>query len=296
MPKPIHFNQYGSNILRERAFDDSPGPKAAAAPAKATSPILLSEDDSPPRAPNVFKINKLNLADRADIGWESPPGWEFDNETLAVHLAKLKKKHDGEVDNPLSSPTQASPANPQVVAPLPPSGSRRSAHGRGDDAEPALQKAMRAVAAENNPGMSPCKAFVAFSEFDDAHFLGVATDSAVVFDSSFGSPREIVSLIRLKEIAQACLAEAIVKAKAKQAGVLDARQQELASVAGSSGSSKEQLVESAVQGSQKSDSVAGEPQKGEKKKRKAGAQVLGPRTNLRNTPACQARMNNMSTK
>jgi hypothetical protein len=80
--------------------------------------------------------------------------------------------------------------------------------------------------------MSPCKAFVAFSEFDDAHFLGVVTDSAVVFDSSFGTPREIVSLIRAKEIAQACLAEAIVKAKAKKAGVLDVRQQELASVAG----------------------------------------------------------------
>jgi hypothetical protein len=108
MPKPVHFNQYGSNIPRERAFDDSPGPKAAAAPAKVSSPILLSKDDSPPRAPNVFKINKLNPADRADIGWESPPGWEISNETLAVHLAKLKKKRDGEVDNPSASPAQAS--------------------------------------------------------------------------------------------------------------------------------------------------------------------------------------------
>jgi hypothetical protein len=155
---------------------------------------------------------------------------------------------------------------------------------------------MRAVAAKNNPGMSPSKAFVAFPEFDDAHFLGVAADSAVVFDSSFGSPREILSLIRAKEIAQACLAEAIVNAKAEQARVLEARQQELASVAGSSGSSKEQIVESAVQGTQKSASVALEPQKCEKKKRKAGAQVLGPRTNLRNTPARQARMNKSSAK
>jgi hypothetical protein len=92
LPKPMHFNQYGSNIPRERALDVSPGSKAAAAPAKASSPILLLEDDSPPRSPNVFKINKLNPADRADIGWESPLGWEFSNETLAVHLAKLKKK------------------------------------------------------------------------------------------------------------------------------------------------------------------------------------------------------------
>jgi hypothetical protein len=245
--------------------------------------------------PDVFKINKLKPADLADIGWESPPGWEFDNETLAVHLAKLKKKRDGEVDNPMSSPTQASPAIPQVVAPSPPSGSRRSARGRGDDAEPALQKAMQAVAVKNNPGMSPSKTFAAFPAFDVAHFLGVAADSAVVFDSSFGSPREILSLIRAKEIAQACLAEAIVKAKAEQARVLEARQQELASVAGSSGSSKDQIAEAAIQEAQP-ESVVAELERGEKKKRKAGAQVLPPRTNLRNTPARQARMNNSTAK
>jgi hypothetical protein len=211
-------------------------------------------------------------------------------------MAKLKKKRDGEVDNPMSSPNHASPTNPQVVATSPPSGSHRSARGHGDDVEPALQRAMREVAAKNNPGMSPCKAFVAFPEFDDAHFLGVVADTAVVFVSSFGSPREILSLIHAKEIPQACLTEAIVKAKAEQARVLEDKQQELASAAGSSGSSKEQMVESAMQGSQKSESVALEPQKGEKKKRKAGAQVLGPRTNLRNTPARQARMNNSSAK
>jgi hypothetical protein len=108
--------------------------------------------------------------------------------------------------------------------------------------------------------------------------------SAVVFDSSFGSPREILSLICAKEIAQACLAEAIVKAKAEQARVLEARQQELASVAGSSGSLKDQIAEAAIQEAQKPESVVAELERGEKKKRKAGAQVLGPHTNLRNTP------------
>jgi hypothetical protein len=38
---------------------------------------------------------------------------------------------------------------------------------------------MRAVAVKNNLGMSPSKTFVAFPTFDDAHFLGVAADSAV---------------------------------------------------------------------------------------------------------------------
>jgi hypothetical protein len=87
-----------------------------------------------------------------------------------------------------------------------------------------------------------------------------------------------------------------VKAKAEQARVLEARQQELASVAGSSGSSKDQIAEAEIQEAQKPDPVPVELEKGEKKKRKAGAQVLGPRTNLRNTLARQARMNNSSAK
>ena len=30
--------------------------------------------------------------------------WEFDHETLATKVAKMRKKQDGEVDNPVSSP------------------------------------------------------------------------------------------------------------------------------------------------------------------------------------------------
>jgi hypothetical protein len=37
-------------------------------------------------------------ADRAEVGWESPEDWEFDSETLASKIAKLKKKQDGEVE------------------------------------------------------------------------------------------------------------------------------------------------------------------------------------------------------
>jgi hypothetical protein len=35
------------------------------------TPILLSEDDSPPPQPDVFKIHKIAPADRAEVGWES---------------------------------------------------------------------------------------------------------------------------------------------------------------------------------------------------------------------------------
>jgi hypothetical protein len=37
------------------------------------------------------------------VGWESPEDWEYDSETLAAKIAKMKKKQDGEVDNPPAS-------------------------------------------------------------------------------------------------------------------------------------------------------------------------------------------------
>jgi hypothetical protein len=83
----------------------------------------------------------------------------------------------------------------------------------GSDAEPVLQKAMHAVAMKNAIGMSPSKEFVTFPALSNDHFLGVAADSSLVFDSSFGSPKQILLLMRAKEIAQDLLAEAICKAK-----------------------------------------------------------------------------------
>jgi hypothetical protein len=86
----------------------------------------------------------------------------------------------------------------------------------GLDAEPVLQKAIRATALKISPGMTPSEAFLSFLAFSNAHFLGVASDSLLVFDSSFGSPKQVISLVRAKEIAHALLAEAIVKASAAQ--------------------------------------------------------------------------------
>jgi hypothetical protein len=58
--------------------------------------IILDEDSSPnsDQAPNpkVLKCSKLSAAYWVDIGWESPEDWEFDNETLASKIVKLKKK------------------------------------------------------------------------------------------------------------------------------------------------------------------------------------------------------------
>jgi hypothetical protein len=81
---------------------------------------------------------------------------------------------------------------------------------------------MHAVALKNALGMSPSKDFVTFSLLSDAHFLGVAFDSSLVFDSLFGSPKQILSLVRAKEIAQALLAESIRKSKVPSREVVEA--------------------------------------------------------------------------
>jgi hypothetical protein len=44
--------------------------------------------------------------------------------------------------------------------------------------------------------------------------LGVARDSSIVFDSVFGSPKQILSLVCAKEVARALLVEVIIKSKA----------------------------------------------------------------------------------
>jgi hypothetical protein len=167
----------------------------------------------------VDKIQKLTLAERTELGWESPPGWEYDNKTIAAQIAKLKKKRHGEVENPAISPAQMAYPAARVAtseASTLVSGSRRSHRIMGTDAKLVLQKAIRAAGLKNAIGTIPSEAFVSFPAFSDEHLLGVASDSSLVFDSSFGCPQQVISLVRAKEVAQALLTEAIVKASAAQ--------------------------------------------------------------------------------
>jgi hypothetical protein len=124
----------------------------------------------------------------------------------------------------------------------------------------------------------------------DDHFLGVASYSSLVFYSAFGSPKQMLSLVRAKEIAQALLAEAIYKAK------LSSR--EVASLQSNSAPGLSDVQRTSVPDSfpcepgTSSRGAMPEAQKRDQwRKRKAVAQVLGPRPNLRNTPARQARAN-----
>jgi hypothetical protein len=81
---PILFDQYGSKLDA-----DLLGSQTILEP-KALSMTIILDEDSPPFDhdvdPSVLKRSKLFEADRADIGWESPENWEYDNETLAPRL------------------------------------------------------------------------------------------------------------------------------------------------------------------------------------------------------------------
>jgi hypothetical protein len=111
----------------------------------------------------------MSAEDRADVGWESPEDWEFDNETLAAKIAKLKKKQDGKVDNPPSTPSnvdlakevataaQVSKAKRSMAVVSPISGTRSSARCKGSEGQPMLQKAVKRTAAK--AGSSPASPF-----------------------------------------------------------------------------------------------------------------------------------------
>jgi hypothetical protein len=170
----------------------------------------------------VLKRSKLSAADRADIGWESPEDWEYDNETLAEKIVKLKKKQDGEVDNPPSTPSkpdlarevaasaQVVKAKRSTVVVSPISGSRTSVWGKGLESEPILQKAIKRAVAKACTGSSPPlkSKFAAFSSTLDFFFLGLAADCGLTLEDSTMPSSSVLSVIRARELAQAKIAEA----------------------------------------------------------------------------------------
>jgi hypothetical protein len=150
--------------------------------------LWVITDSEEPVDPQILKRSKLSAADRAEIGWESPEDWEFDNETLAAKIAKLKKKQDGKMDNPPASPiqdlakevaavSQVSKAKRSMAMMSPVAGTRSCSRGKGAESEPILQKAVkRAAAKSGTPTPPPLAPFISLSASPDLHFLGVADD------------------------------------------------------------------------------------------------------------------------
>jgi hypothetical protein len=77
--QPIPFNQYGSNLDEETLFGDGP----ILQPEAISMTIVLDDDSAPdseePVDPQILKRSKLSAVNRAEMGWESPEDWEFDN-------------------------------------------------------------------------------------------------------------------------------------------------------------------------------------------------------------------------
>ena len=84
---------------------------------------------------------------------------------------------------------------------------QRSARAQGDGAEPILKRAVRGAAAKNCPGTSPLSEFVVLSLVSNSHLLSVISDSGLSL-AGLGSPSELLTVLRAKELAQTTLAMA----------------------------------------------------------------------------------------
>jgi hypothetical protein len=264
-------------------------------------------DSDSPVDPEIMKCSKLSSADRADIGRESPENWEYDNETLAQKIAKLKKKHDGKVHNSPASPRNpdlakevassapAAKARRSAVVVSPVFGTRSSARGKGTETMPILQRVVNHAAVKAGtippPSNSPALAYIALSAFPDLHLMGLADDCGLVLGNSSLSSVVVLSVVRSREVAQAKLVEAIDRAAAREA----ARAAEASQPAVQEESTSVGTCPPAQPQAECLAGEIGDPETitvaslSKKRKQKGSALKLPPRTNLRSTPARQAR-------
>jgi hypothetical protein len=133
--------------------------------------------------------------------------------------------------------------------------------------------------------------FVLLSSRSDAHLLAVASDVGLAINPSVGSPEELLSLVRAKEVAQALLAAAVEKMKSsltsEEAGVASRQPPAVgARVAPTVPVVPDVQVGVAVA---TPPVIPAKPRRG----KKVPDQVLGPRINLRKTPARQAQVSNL---
>jgi hypothetical protein len=301
--QPISFNQYGSDLTLNPLLSEP-----ILQPQAISMTIILDEDSAPdsPVDPDILKRSKLSSADRADIGWESPEDWEYDNETLAQKTAKLKKKQDGEVHNSPASPRNLDLAKEVAASALaakarrstavisPVSGTCSSARGKGSETMPILQRAVNRATVKAgtvpHPSNSPAPAYIALSEFPDLHFMGIVDACGLVLGNSSLSSAAVLSVVCSREIAQAKLVEAIDRAAAIEAArAADASQQIVQEESTSAGTcppaqSQPECLAGEI-GDPEYITVAS---LSKKRKQKGSVVKLPPRTNLRDTPARQA--------
>jgi hypothetical protein len=140
---------------------------------------------------------------------------------------------------------------------------------------------------------SPMKSkFTAFSSTPDLFFLGLAEDCGLSLGDAASSPTSVLSVIRVRELAQAKLAERqalLDAAKTKESSL----EPQPSTLQGNTSVVPPDQVPPRAGGQEEN---SGDPETimvaslAKKKKRKTSTTALPPRTNLRSTPARQARV------
>jgi hypothetical protein len=298
--KPIPFNQYGSNLTETELFPNakkclSPVPQDEEPPSENLAQTSSESKSEEPISPTILKRQRLSEEDREEVGWESPEDWEADQETLAEKIAKLKRKQDGEVDNPPSRNKKKPGVKPSraAVTSSPITATRRSTRGKGASSEHVLLTASKR-AAEKDQGTpsapSVPDSFLVLPSVSDTHLWGVARDAGLGLDPSAGSLSPLLSLVRAKELAQARITEAIVKAKLKEEEVQKQKLAEGVADPASVAQDRATVDSSNLAGDDPERITLAEIASTSRgPRRKKEVKFTGPRPNLRDTPARQAR-------
>ena len=175
---------------------------APSSPTPLSSHDVLLDVDGRVQIPSSCSPGEKSPAAATDLGWESMQDWEVDDETLAVRAMKLKEFRRSAATIPVSaavpdlreeiaaaSKITSAPRSLAVAVPIPNaktthvskcfkttstsssktpgtpiSETRRSVRGKGQDAEPILQKAVCRTA-EKKGTHSPNSAFAMFLSF-----------------------------------------------------------------------------------------------------------------------------------
>jgi hypothetical protein len=161
---------------------------------------------------------------------------------------------------------------------------------------PILQRAVNRAAAKAGTPISPLPSstasdYIALSAFPDLHFMGIAQDCGLVLGNPSMSSVAVLSVIRAREVAQAKLTEASDRAAAMEAArVADTSQKAAEGECTSVGTRPPTPEANEAQVEETGDpefiTVASLSKKCKQKK---SVPKLPTRTNLRSTPARQAR-------
>ncbi|KAM0840298.1 hypothetical protein ACQ4PT_059757 [Festuca glaucescens] len=235
------FDQYGSNVLTMGSLLESAKGNATVIPQASTPlskeapslELLASRESSPAPSPLRFtplKAARLSVANREEVGWQSPVSWEFEDETLAERYKKIKMK---KITDQASAPAQG-PLVPDLLAEIsasvPASKAPRSAaiaasktsallantspplqHSKSASSKAvslattptsAARRSSRGVSQGAEPVLQKAIRQAAEKENPDCHIL---------LGSPGDNPKEIQDIVRAKELAQAAIAEAHFK-------------------------------------------------------------------------------------